>query len=160
MPPPSSGGVHVVQILNTLEGFPLGFLGHNGSETIHLMAEAMKLAYADRSEYPGDPDFVDVPVAALASEGYAEHLRSLISRGRARPAAEIGRGDLGALRELGYHAFLNRRRRRQRGWPTSIRSTSATAPVWSPNARQRSEGNTSHMRARLCFVIFWAVIVG
>jgi gamma-glutamyltranspeptidase / glutathione hydrolase len=94
MPPPSSGGVHIVQILNTLEGFPIGFLGHNGAETIHLMAEAMKLAYADRSEYLGDPDFVDVPVAALTSEAYAEHLRSLISRGRARPAAEIGPGDL------------------------------------------------------------------
>ena len=55
MPPPSSGGVHVVQILNTLEGFPIGDLGHDSAETIHLMAEAMKLAYADRSEYLGDP---------------------------------------------------------------------------------------------------------
>jgi gamma-glutamyltranspeptidase / glutathione hydrolase len=86
--------VHIVQILNTLEGFPLGFLGHNGAETIHLMAEAMKFAYADRSEYLGDPDFVDVPVAALTSKAYAAHLRSLISRSRARPAAEIGPGDL------------------------------------------------------------------
>ena len=94
MPPPSSGGVHIVQILNTLEGFPIGFLGAGGAETIHLMAEAMKLAYADRSEYLGDPDFVDVPVAALTSEAYAAHLRSLISRGRARAAAEIGPGDL------------------------------------------------------------------
>src|SRR5690606_35219099 len=94
MPPPSSGGVHIVQILNTLEGYPIGFLGHNGAETIHLMAEAMKLAYADRSEYLGDPDFVDVPVAALTSKADAEHLRSLISRARARPAAEIGPGDL------------------------------------------------------------------
>jgi gamma-glutamyltranspeptidase / glutathione hydrolase len=94
MPPPSSGGVHIVQIMNTLEGFPIDFLGHNGAETIHLMAEAMKFAYADRSEYLGDPEFVDVPVAALTSQAYAEHLRSLISRGRARPAAEIGPGDL------------------------------------------------------------------
>jgi gamma-glutamyltranspeptidase/glutathione hydrolase len=94
MPPPSSGGVHVVQILNTLEGFPIGFLGHNGAETVHLMAEAMKLAYADRSEYLGDPDFVDVPVAALTSETYAAHLRSRISRGRARAAAQIRPGDL------------------------------------------------------------------
>ena len=94
MPPPSSGGVHIVQILNTLEGFPIGFLGHNGAETIHLMAEAMKLAYADRSEYLGDPGFVDVPVAALTSEAYGAHLRGLISRSRARPAAEIAPGDL------------------------------------------------------------------
>jgi gamma-glutamyltranspeptidase / glutathione hydrolase len=94
MPPPSSGGVHIVQILNTLEGFPIGSLGHNGAETIHLMAEAMKFAYADRSEYLGDPDFVDVPVAALTSKAYAAHLRSLIDRNRARPAAEIKPGGL------------------------------------------------------------------
>ena len=94
MPPPSSGGVHIVQILNTLEGFPIGFLGAGGAETVHLMTEAMKLAYADRSEYLGDPDFVDVPVAALTSKAYAAHLGSLISRGRARAAAEIRPGDL------------------------------------------------------------------
>ena len=94
MPPPSSGGVHIVQILNTLEGFPIGFLGASGAETVHLMTEAMKLAYADRSEYLGDPDFVDVPVAALTSKAYAAHLGSLISRGRARAAAEIRPGDL------------------------------------------------------------------
>jgi gamma-glutamyltranspeptidase/glutathione hydrolase len=94
MPPPSSGGVHIVQILNMLEGFPIGFLAHNGADTVHLMAEAMKLAYADRSEYLGDPDFVDVSVAALTSEAYAAHLRSRISRGRARPAAAIGPGEL------------------------------------------------------------------
>jgi gamma-glutamyltranspeptidase / glutathione hydrolase len=93
MPPPSSGGVHIVQILNTLEDFPIGSLGHNGAETIHLMAEAMKFAYADRSEYLGDPDFVDVPVAALTSKAYAAHLRSLIDRNRARAAAEIKPGD-------------------------------------------------------------------
>jgi gamma-glutamyltranspeptidase/glutathione hydrolase len=97
MPPPSSGGVHVVQILNILEGFPIGSLGHNGANTIHLMAEAMKFAYADRSKYLGDPDFVDVPVAALTSKAYGAHLRSLIDRDRARPAAEIRPGDLTAF---------------------------------------------------------------
>jgi gamma-glutamyltranspeptidase / glutathione hydrolase len=94
MPPPSSGGVHIVQILNVLEGFPIGFLGAGGAESIHLMAETMKLAYADRSAYLGDPDFVDVPVAALTSKAYAAHLRGLINRNRARPAAEIRPGDL------------------------------------------------------------------
>jgi gamma-glutamyltranspeptidase/glutathione hydrolase len=93
MPPPSSGGVHIVQILNILEGFPIGFLGAGGAETIHLMAEAMKLAYADRSAYLGDPDLVDVPVAALTSKAYAAHLRGLIGRNRARPAAAIAPGD-------------------------------------------------------------------
>ena len=94
MPPPSSGGVHIVQILNTLEDLPIGFLGPNSAETIHLMAEAMKYAYADRSEYLGDPDFVDVPVKALTSKAYAKEIRARISTGRAAPAAEIKPGDL------------------------------------------------------------------
>ena len=94
MPPPSSGGVHLIQILNTLEGYPIGALGHNTAETIHLMAEAMKLAYADRSEYLGDPDFVDVPVAALTSKDYAAELRGKLSAEYATPSAMIGPGDL------------------------------------------------------------------
>ncbi|MFT7324306.1 MAG: gamma-glutamyltranspeptidase/glutathione hydrolase, partial [Psychrobacter glaciei] len=61
MPPPSSGGIHIVQILNILEGYPLKDYGQNSAQTIHLMAEAMQLAYADRAEYLGDPDFIDVP---------------------------------------------------------------------------------------------------
>lgn len=92
MPPPSSGGVHVVQILNLLEGFPIGALGANSAEAIHLMAEAMKLAYADRSEFLGDPGFVEVPVKGLTSKAYADSLRPLISAARARPAAEIRPG--------------------------------------------------------------------
>lgn len=94
MPPPSSGGVHLIQILNTLEGYPIGPLGHNSAETIHLMAEAMKLAYADRSEYLGDPDFVDVPIEALTSKDYAASLREKIGA-LATPAAMIAPGDLG-----------------------------------------------------------------
>ncbi|MDH2328872.1 gamma-glutamyltransferase [Cereibacter sp. SYSU M97828] len=94
MPPPSSGGVHLIQILNTLEGYPIGPLGHNSAETIHLMAEAMKLAYADRSEYLGDPDFVDVPAEALTSKDYAASLREKIGA-LATPSAMIAPGDLG-----------------------------------------------------------------
>jgi len=94
MPPPSSGGIHIVQILNTLEGLPIGFLGHNSADSIHMMAETMKVAYADRSEYLGDPDFVDVPVSELTSKSYADDILSGISRGRAATAAEIKPGDL------------------------------------------------------------------
>jgi gamma-glutamyltranspeptidase/glutathione hydrolase len=94
MPPPSSGGTHIVQILNVLEGYPLGYLGHNSSDTIHLMAEAMKRAYADRSEYLGDPDFVDVPVTALTSKDYALKIREGISINRATPSATIAPGKL------------------------------------------------------------------
>ncbi|MGI9510201.1 MAG: gamma-glutamyltransferase [Geminicoccaceae bacterium] len=94
MPPPSSGGIHIVQILNTLEGVPMGYLGHNSADSIHMMAEAMKFAYADRSEYLGDPDFVEVPIEALTSKVYAADSLSSISRGRAATAAEIGPADL------------------------------------------------------------------
>lgn len=75
MPPPSSGGVHIVQILNILEAYPISFLGHNTAATLHLMAEAMKLAYADRSKHLGDSDFVPVPVKGLISKSYADALR-------------------------------------------------------------------------------------
>ncbi|MDX1656507.1 MAG: gamma-glutamyltransferase, partial [Candidatus Competibacteraceae bacterium] len=93
MPPPSSGGIHVIQILNILENFPIRELGQNSAATIHLMAEAMKLAYADRSEYLGDPDFVDVPQSGLTSEDYAKKLAEQIDRERARPASEIKPGN-------------------------------------------------------------------
>ena len=94
MPPPSSGGIHIVQILNTLEGLPIDYLGHNSGDTIHMMAEAMKVAYADRSEYLGDPDFVDVPIKELTSKAYARDILVGISRSRAATAAEIKPGDL------------------------------------------------------------------
>ncbi len=76
MPPPSSGGVHIVQILNLLEPFDIAGMGHNTAKTIHLMAESMKLAYADRSRHLGDVDFVDVLVSGLISKMYADSLRS------------------------------------------------------------------------------------
>jgi gamma-glutamyltranspeptidase / glutathione hydrolase len=88
-PPPSSGGVHIIELLNVLEGFPLAAQGANSAANIHLMAEAMKLAYADRAKYLGDPDSVPVPVKGLISKAYAEHLRAEISASRARPSAEI-----------------------------------------------------------------------
>lgn len=89
MPPPSSGGVQLIELLNLLEGFPLADLGANSAASIHLMAEAMKLAYADRAEYLGDPDQTPVPAQALASKAYAAQLRKQISMERVRPAAEI-----------------------------------------------------------------------
>ena len=89
MPPPSSGGVHVIELLNILEGFPLRQDGADSAAAIHDMAEAMKLAYADRAEYMGDPATVDVPVKGLTSKAYAATLRGQIPADRARPASEI-----------------------------------------------------------------------
>lgn len=90
MPPPSSGGVHLVQMLKLLEGWDLEASGHGSAETIHRMIEAMKVAYADRSRLLGDPDFVDVPVARLVSEEYAKAWRARISPDKALKPSEVG----------------------------------------------------------------------
>jgi gamma-glutamyltranspeptidase / glutathione hydrolase len=92
MPPPSSGGAHIIEILNILEGFPLGQQGLNSAVSLHEMAEAEKLAYADRAAWLGDPDFVRIPLAGLTSKAYADRLGGLISPDRARPAADIRPG--------------------------------------------------------------------
>ena len=92
MPPPSSGGTHLVQILNMLEQWPLAQWGQNSAQTLHHMAESSKLAYADRSEYLGDPDFVKIPLKGLTSKRYAESLAKTIDGNRARPAKEIKPG--------------------------------------------------------------------
>src|SRR5690554_1368110 len=92
MSPHSSGGTHIIQILNLLEGYPISELGHNSADTIHYLAEAMKLAYADRSQYLGDMDFVKVPLKGLASKSYAAELRQSIKPDKARPADKIRPG--------------------------------------------------------------------
>ena len=76
MAPPSSGGIHLVQMLNILEGYNLPQMGHNSSHYLHTLVEAMKPAFADRAEYLGDPDFVNIPVDTLISDGYAEIRRN------------------------------------------------------------------------------------
>lgn len=96
MSPPSSGGVHLIEMLNILEGFPLKTLGGGKAESLHLMIEAMKLAYADRAEFLGDRDRVEVPVERLISKDYAAELRAGIDPKHARPAESI-RPDSNAL---------------------------------------------------------------
>jgi len=75
MAPSSSGGTHIIQLLNILEGYDFNKLGHNSSASLHLMSEAMKRVFADRSKYMADPDFVKVPIKGLLSKTYAEELR-------------------------------------------------------------------------------------
>ncbi|AQQ04550.1 gamma-glutamyltransferase [Roseibium algicola] len=93
MPPPSSGGVHIVQILNMLQGYPLAEYGPNSADSIHVMAETMRRAYADRSKYLGDPDFVDVPVKGLTDPAYAAELVKSIKMDVATPSEEVKPGD-------------------------------------------------------------------
>ena len=90
MPPPSSGGIHLIEMLNILERFPLA--GAGSPAALHVMIEAMKLAYADRAEYLGDSDVVAVPVSRLISKRYAATLAGSIDRERARPARDIRPG--------------------------------------------------------------------
>lgn len=92
MPPPSSGGVHLIEILNMLEHYPIKEDGVNSAKNIHHMAESMKLAYADRSEYLGDPDFVKIPITGLTSKAYANERVKTIDDNKARLSSNIKPG--------------------------------------------------------------------
>jgi gamma-glutamyltranspeptidase/glutathione hydrolase len=92
MPPPSSGGVHVLQMLNVLSHFPIADMGRGSADSIHLLAEVMRRAYADRSEHLGDPDFYDVPLEWLLSEEYAAELAASIDMKQATPSVEWSPG--------------------------------------------------------------------
>lgn len=94
MPPPSSGGIHIIQILNILENFDMKKYGFGSADAIQIMAEAEKYAYADRSEYLGDPDFVNVPWQALTSKAYAKSIAGQIDINKAKPSSEIRPGKL------------------------------------------------------------------
>ncbi len=94
MPPPSSGGVHVIQMLNILEQFPLSSFGHNTAKTIHILAEAMKYAFADRSKHLGDPDFSPIPVSELTSKKYAKFIKDKMDTEKITPSRDIYPGNL------------------------------------------------------------------
>ncbi|MEO1428631.1 MAG: gamma-glutamyltransferase [Cyanobacteria bacterium J06632_19] len=89
MPPPSSGGIHLLQMLNIIGDTDLKSLGWHHPDAIHLIVEAMRIAYADRSEYLGDPDFVKVPQQQLINPDYAKLRRQQINMQRANPSNQI-----------------------------------------------------------------------
>ena len=91
MPPPSSGGVALIEMLNILEQFDLESKGQHSAEALHLEIEAMRRAYLDRARHLGDPDFVDVPVARLTSKEYARTLAAGIDPKKATSSIELGR---------------------------------------------------------------------
>jgi gamma-glutamyltranspeptidase/glutathione hydrolase len=99
MPPPSSGGAVLLEMLNILEGYELGKMGWSSSEKYHLVTEAMRRAFADRAEYLGDTDFVKVPVAGLIDKAYAARQRSTINMEHASTSAEVRAG-----RPTGYES--------------------------------------------------------
>jgi gamma-glutamyltranspeptidase / glutathione hydrolase len=92
MPPPSSGGVLLVQMLNMLEPYDVAAKGYGSAAAIHLMVEAARRAYADRAEHLGDPDYYPVPVEMLTSKDYARHRFADFSPERASRSADIGAG--------------------------------------------------------------------
>ncbi|MBT9588207.1 gamma-glutamyltransferase [bacterium] len=92
MGPPSSGGVHLIQALNVLEGFPMGEAGLNSALNLHRQVETLRQCYADRSEWLGDPAFVKVPVEWLTSKEYAAKIRSQIPERKARSSSEVKPG--------------------------------------------------------------------
>ena len=94
MPPPSSGGTHVIQVLNMLEGEDLASYGFLSAKATHLTAASLQIAFADRSKYLGDTDFVKVPLTKLTSKEYARALLASIPGDRARPSKEVAPGAL------------------------------------------------------------------
>jgi gamma-glutamyltranspeptidase / glutathione hydrolase len=99
MPPPSSGGVHLLQMLNILGDTDLVKMGWHSPDALHLLAETMRIAYADRSYYLGDPAFVQVPVIALTSLAYGALRRQEISP-TARPSSQVRPADWAVLRRF------------------------------------------------------------
>ncbi len=93
MGPPSSGGIAIMQMLNMLAPLDLASMGHNSSQYIHYVTEAMMRAFADRAEYLGDPDFVQVPMAGLLSKSYAAESMKNVLPDRATPAKNIRAGE-------------------------------------------------------------------
>jgi gamma-glutamyltranspeptidase/glutathione hydrolase len=89
MPPPSSGGIHLIQMLNILENFDLKKMGHNSASYLHHLIEAMRTAYADRSLYLGDPDFTPVPTNQLIDKAYARILSREINSNKSRRSKDV-----------------------------------------------------------------------
>ena len=82
-PPPAASGVHIAQMLNILEAYDIAKMGFGSVDTLHLLAEVLKIAFADRAEASGDPDFVKVPVERIVSRDYADQRRKLLDIARA-----------------------------------------------------------------------------
>lgn len=97
MPPPSSGGIALVQLLKSVEPYPLSAMGHNSPEAVHLMAEAERRVYADRATHLGDVDFYPVPIAELIDSTYIAHRMSSFSENEATLSSEVTAGEPTAI---------------------------------------------------------------
>lgn len=93
LPPPGTGGFHIIQLLNVAENWPLKDWGHNTPAYIHHLSETMRFIFADKDHYDGDPDYVSIPVAELISKDYAKEIRSKISAEKTAGTYPYGRFD-------------------------------------------------------------------
>ncbi len=118
MPPPSSGGIHLVQILNILEEEPFDVDTHNSSNHLHLLAEAMRSAFADRSRWLGDPDFTEIPQQWLVSKAYAARIRKAIPDHEARISSDVQPGQPSESTETTHLCTVDRN-----GWSVSLTTT-------------------------------------
>ena len=124
---PNSQGIVMLMALNILEGYDLEALGHNSAEYLHVVTEAMKLAFADRNQYVGDPRFVDVPTEALLSKDYAAARRELIRKDRALVTAPPGDPKAGTASLEGY----------------TVDYAKGTEPIQSTSQPENLDGETS-----------------
>ncbi|MFZ0796487.1 MAG: gamma-glutamyltransferase [Terriglobales bacterium] len=111
-PPPSSGGIALIEILNILEGFDLAKFGNRSADAIHLEAEAFRRAFYDRTDFLGDPDYAKVPVAQLIDKKYAAAWRDSIDLNLATPSKELKRPSFGELERVAQSHSSNIRERR------------------------------------------------
>ncbi len=100
MPPPSSGGIVLLQALNVLENYDLRSMGHNSSKKYHILAETLRRSFADRAEFMADPDFAVIPVADLIAKSYAEKRRATIDLSKATKSSDIRAGEIAAKESM------------------------------------------------------------
>lgn len=94
MPPPSSGGIVIAQVLSMIQDYPLAEMGHNSAEYVHLLTEAMRRSFADRAYYLGDPDYWEIPLAQLLSPAYNAERISSFNAHRADKSVELQHGEI------------------------------------------------------------------
>ena len=144
-PPPAASGVHIAQMLNILEGYDIAANGFGTAETIHLLAEVLKIAFADRAAASGDPDFIGVPVRAADLEG--------LCRASAARAIDLGaRAAMGrrrrAARKRAHHAHDGGGCDRQRGRDHADHQQSVRRQDPDPGPRHRAEQLHEPVRSR------------
>ncbi len=142
MPPPSSGGIHLLQMLNIIGDTDLKSLGWHHPNALHLMAEAMRIAYADRSEHLGDPDFVKIPVTQLINPGYAKYRRQQININKVTPSIKVKPIDRTTLQKFSRDSLSPSKNFLHSNNQSNLKNQSN---LNIPNLNIRESSDTSHL---------------